>query len=336
MKKIKLLFASSLLLLSPITACSGINSQQRSSQGVISVSIDVEYMKLEAGETLQLHPTVELAPGVDMANVYSKWMSSNEKVATVDENGLVLAIDSGRAVITYLVDIDKSVGCVIDVPFPDEGGGDTPIPPEPGPGPQPEPGEYAIYLNKTSETLEYYKTCQLTATQYNGEYEITWTSTGTVSVDQSGLVTAGGVAGEGTVTASANGVSVSCKFTVIDKGGEDTGKKVQFYFFIDYNNVDEKDTTQTRLLASFRWYPNQPLSGCDLLPQDPKNSQAPTSEFPYFVGWSYRAVVDDKKYLLNFESWPHDVQEGEDDIDLSTRNYVYIFGIWSDVPKEQF
>lgn len=330
MKKIKLLFVSSLLMLAPLTGCSDIsNPNPRPSSGsdVKSVKMDVEYMKLEVGQTLQLNPTIEYYDGIVIENIYKQWMTSNSKVALVSQTGFVEVVGSGRCTITYLVGLTGSASCVIEVPY------DEDVDPTPGPGPTPEPGKYAIYVSQVSAELAFDETLQLTATQYNGEYDVTWsvTSGGSiVTVSQNGLVTAGRVAGTATVTASANGESSSCTITVKDDEDDESGKTVKFYFFIDYNNVDEKDKTGKKLLAEFRWYPDRPVSQSGLVPANP--TVAPTNEFTHFIGWSYRAVVDESKYLIDVNSWPHKIETGDTDtFDLSSRTYVYIFGIWSDV-----
>ena len=329
MKKIKLLFVSSLLLVAPLASCSDIGSpNKKAGADVESVSLDVNYMKMEVGQTLQLNATIKYYDDIVIEDIYKEWKTSNARVAVVSQTGLVEVVGIGRCTITYLVGATGGAACTIEVPEEDT----------PTPTPQPQPGEYAIYLNSNEETLQFYNSFQLTATQYNGEYDITWAVTrgdNIVSVTPNGYVTSNGVAGEAVVTASANGVSASCTFTVVDEGEDESGKTVKFYFFIDYNNVDEKDKTGTKLLAEFRWYPDRPLLQSGLVPATP--TKAPTDEFPYFIGWSYRAVVDESKYLIQVESWPHAIEQGDTDtFDLTVRTYVYIFGIWSDVPKGEF
>lgn len=316
MKKFSLVFLSALLLGS-ITACSMPGSPNKvSGNDVEKVTLDVSYMKLEEGETLQLHPTIKYYDDQEI-EVFKMWRTSNSKVATVDENGLVYAVGGGTATITYLVGITKSAACVIEVPKQDQGGGDDPGPVV--------PGEFSIRLNSYSEELKFHQTFQLMATT-SEEALVTWevTSGGTVvTVDQTGLVTAGTVVGQAVVTASANGKSVSCSFNVVDEGDDEEDKTIKLYFFIDYANVDETDKTGTKLLATFKWYPDRVLSQ-DVIPSDP--TKAPTSDFPYFIGWSTRAIVDDKSGLIDWSTY----------VTGDTRNYVYIFGIWSDVTRENF
>ena len=66
-------------------------------QSVEGVSLDKETMTLKAGEEGQL--TAAVTPE-DAANQKVNWSTSDDKVATVDENGLVTAVAEGEAVIT--------------------------------------------------------------------------------------------------------------------------------------------------------------------------------------------------------------------------------------------
>ena len=61
------------------------------------VRIDIHEKTMRAGETLELAATVEPE---DAENKRVDWQSSNEAVATVDQNGLVTAISAGVASIT--------------------------------------------------------------------------------------------------------------------------------------------------------------------------------------------------------------------------------------------
>lgn len=316
MKHTKLLFISSLLLLGPITAC----SQTAHGPNYVSgadyiVTLDVNYMKMEEGESLQLNATITNKKDGTPAEADITWLTSNDKVATVDENGLVLAVGGGKATITALVGITGSAACTIEVPKSDV----------PGPGPGPGPSDFTIRLNETSHSFTFGETFQLLATT-SEDAEVTWAVTeggNIVTVDQTGLVTAGTVIGSATVTASAKGASASCVFEVTDDGDEDM-KRIRFFFFIDYNNTDEEDETGTKLLATFKWYPDRPVGESGLVPADPTN--APTSDFPYFVGWSDHPLVDTKDDLIDVNTY----------CSGDTRTYKYIFGIWADVPKGEF
>lgn len=320
MKNFKLLFISSLLLVAPLTSCGGNELPYRPSgddNKVLKVELDVNYMKLTEGQTLQLHPTITYKDDQEVS-VYTEWRSSKTNVALVSSDGLVTAINSGRTTITFIAGY-KSAACTIEVPT---SGGDVPVPPT--------PGEFTIYLNKSSHSMSYGETCQLVATT-SEDVDVSWSVTeggNIVSVDQSGLVTAGQVMGSATVTASAVYEEVtytaSCSFEVSGQGDDPSLMTVRYFFFIDFNNCDEEDETGTKLLASFKWYPDRPVGQSGLVPNDP--TVAPTSDFPYFVGWSDHPFVDTKDDLIDVATY----ESGD------TRTYKYIFGIWADVPKGEF
>lgn len=65
---------------------------------LISVSVTPETATIDVGESVQL--TKELLPE-DTTDNSGTWTSSDESVATVDENGLVTAVSDGEAIITY-------------------------------------------------------------------------------------------------------------------------------------------------------------------------------------------------------------------------------------------
>lgn len=111
--------------------------------------------------------------------------------------------------------------------------------------------------------------------------------------------------------------------TSVVPGDEDELKTATVYFFIDYNNIDSKDTTGTKLLAKFKWYGDRPLSESGLVPQDPTSAMDPA--FPYFIGWSNHTVIDSKADLWDIE---HDV--------IGNDYSFYLYGIWSDVSKGEF
>lgn len=317
MNKMKLLMLSSILLVAPLTSCkvSDFYVNPRGANDVESVSFDLNYVKLEIGESIQLEPVIVYKDGKEV-DIYTEWRTSNAKVATVSDNGFVSAVGSGRCHITFLAGRTGTAYCEIEVPKVDDG----------GTTPDPIPGEFTIRLNTSRVDLTYRQTYQLIAST-SEDAEVTWSVTegnGIVTVDQSGLVTAGGVEGTAVVTASARNKSASCTFTVSSEGDDDDEKTINIYFFLDYNSVDETDTTGKRLLANFLWYPDRPIGQSGLVPSDP--TVAPTSDFPYFIGWSTRAIIDSADLLIDVDTFTTG----------SARNYIYIFGIWSDVPKGAF
>ena len=318
--KRKLLFLSALLLVTPLTACGSelpVNPASTEDLKVLGVTLDVNYMKLQEGQTLELHPTIKYKNDEEVA-VYTEWRSSKPSVAMVND-GLVTAISGGRTTITFIAGY-KSASCTIDVPK-EEGGGVIPVPP---------PGEFTIYLNKSDVSLHYGETSQLIA-RTSEDVEVTWSVTeggNIVSVDSNGLVTAGQVMGNAKVTASAVYEEVTytatCSFSVSGQDDDPSAMTVRYFFFIDFNNCDEEDETGTKLLASFKWYPDRPVGQSGLVPTDP--TVPPTSDFPYFVGWSDHPFVDTKDDLIDIATY----ESGD------TRTYKYIFGIWSDVTKGEF
>ena len=324
MNKMKFLLLSLALVATPLVSCSDVDYYKNNAKGkdVESVSLDVSYLKLEIGESYQLTPTIKYINDKEV-KVYTEWRSSNSSIVDVDKHGFVSAISGGTAVVTFLAGVSGSASCTIDVPKADD---DDPIP---------EPGEFTIRLNSQSETLALGATFQLTAST-SEEAEITWSVTqgaGLLSVDNNGLVTAGNVEGSAVVTASAKGKSASCSFTISDDpdpvdpddpGEDEDDKTVQYFFFVDYNNVDEEDTTGKRLLAKFMWYPNRPVGQSGLVPSNP--TVAPTSDFTYFVGWSTQPVIDDRSGLIDVSTYCCG----------DSVYYKFIFGIWSDVPGGQF
>jgi predicted outer membrane repeat protein len=82
---------------------------------VTSVVLDQTHLVLGTGVTADLTATV--LP-VDAANQSVTWESSDNNVATVDENGRVTGVAMGSATITVTTaDGDKTATCTVDVPF---------------------------------------------------------------------------------------------------------------------------------------------------------------------------------------------------------------------------
>ena len=324
MKKKSLVFFASILALAGLAGCNqeDVGGLAADDLAVASVTLDVTYQKLEVGESLLLTPTINYKDGVDAekVNCYKEWKTSNNKVATVSDEGMVLALKTGRAAITYIAGY-KSASCSIEVPGNDiyVNPGDDPS----GEGEQ-QPGEFTIRLNASSITLSTGSTYQLRATT-SSEASVSWTSTdeAIASVSQAGLVTAN-KEGNATIHATSNGKSVSCEVTVADTEEDlphDEDMTIQIYFFVDYNNVDEEDTTGKKLLSHFWWYPDQPIAQSGKVPANP--TQAPTSDFPYFAGWSTHPIIDTKDYLLDLTTC-----KAEDETD---NLFLFIYGIWTDV-----
>ena len=171
-----------------------------STQAAESVTLDRTTLDLaEAGTTIALVPT--FAP--EGATAALTWASSDEAVATVDENGNVTAVAPGSAVISATMENGQKAECTVNCTWdadaegqaPEEGGEDQETAPA---GPS---------LSSTDMTLDSEGASkQLTLNGAAGE--VTWTSS-----DESVAT----VAADGTVTAVAPG-----RATVTATVGEQT------------------------------------------------------------------------------------------------------------------
>lgn len=164
-----------------------------------SITLDKEHITLVKKETAQLTATV-LPEDADDKTV--TWASSDNNIATVDDNGLVTAVAAGETKVTASCG-DLFAECVITV----EG-----IAAE------------SITLNKTSLEMELDETAQLTATVLPEDAEnkeVSWSSSDSkiATVDANGLVTAV-AAGKATVTASCGNITADCAVTVNGRKSE--------------------------------------------------------------------------------------------------------------------
>ena len=154
----------------------------------VTISLDKTSTALQVGATAGLVATV------NPANSTLIWTSSNEAVATVDEQGNVTAVGTGVATITVSTLHDVFATCVVNVSEPDE----------------------SISLDKATLELTERATGKLTATVIPAGGLVTWTTSDSsiVTVDQTGKVTA--VApGTATITArTPKGATASCVVTV--------------------------------------------------------------------------------------------------------------------------
>ncbi|MBQ8521143.1 MAG: Ig domain-containing protein, partial [Bacteroides sp.] len=116
---------------------------------VTGVKLDKEALELVEGDSYQLTATV--AP----ANAHNKkvtWSSSDESIATADQNGKVIAIKEGTAIITVTTeDGGKTATCTVTVTAKEE--------PEPDPIPV-----IGVTLDKTELALIEGETAELVAT----------------------------------------------------------------------------------------------------------------------------------------------------------------------------
>ena len=179
-----------------------------STQAAESVTLDRTILDLaEAGTTIALVPT--FAP--EGATAALTWASSDEAVATVDENGNVTAVAPGSAVISATMENGQKAECTVNCTWdadaegqaPEEGGEDQETAPA---GPS---------LSSTDMTLDSEGASkQLTLNGAAGE--VTWTSSdeGVATVAADGTVTA--VApGRATVTATVGEQTFNCTIRCI-------------------------------------------------------------------------------------------------------------------------
>lgn len=155
-----------------------------------TISINKTSERIAVGRTSQLLALTDEAV---------TWSSSNDKVATVDGNGLVTAVSEGNATITARTTSGKTVTCDVTVT---------------------EAVHISeVYLkkttlemkNRTSETLEIV----INPADTTDDKTVTWSSSdeNVVTVNQSGTVTAKGE-GQATITAKVGNFTATCEVTV--------------------------------------------------------------------------------------------------------------------------
>lgn len=172
-------------------------------KNVAGVTIDKTTASINVGETVQL--TAEIDPEDAIVTTVT-WSSSNEKVATVDETGLVTGVGGGNADITATAG-EKSATCKITVIVPVTG---------------------LSVLDEDHNPLESGVTIPLhTGDTYNltavvtpenaTDPSVTWTSSDTevAEVDEEGLIETH-KAGEATITAKIGEFSFEAKVVVTD------------------------------------------------------------------------------------------------------------------------
>ena len=228
--------------------------------------------------------------------VNATWATDNGTVATVN-NGNVTGISAGDAIITATYN-NNTASCSVRVREQGE--------------------EFTLTVSPTSLGLRVGETHKLSVTT-SAPANVTFSSNKpeVADVDSEGVVTGNGD-GSAIITVSANGVSKTVSVSVSSGEGRKDGT---VYFFIDYNNYDIDD--ESKYLACFEWYRNRPLAGCADVPSEP--TKAPDPAFPYFIGWSSKAIIDTKDDLWDME---HDT--------MGTDYVLFIFGIWADVPAGEF
>ena len=183
-----------------------IRVEAAASPGVVTgVRLDYEGITVGVGGTWQLNATVEPE---DAQNRSVTWESSDETVATVDENGLVTGKSAGSATVTVrTVEGGYTAQCMVNVE------GDETV------------AVTGVRLDNIGITVGVGGTWQLNATVEPEDAEnksVTWESSdeSVATVDENGLVT-GKSAGSATVTVRTvdGGYTAQCSVTV---EGEET------------------------------------------------------------------------------------------------------------------
>ena len=172
---------------------------------VSGITLDKTEAELMRGETLRLSATV--SPD-DARNKTVKWTSGNDKIATVDADGVVAAIAVGETTITATAADGSGISATCKIKV-------TPR------------LVTSIELGKEELTLEKTFTAQLVATvlpEDADDRNVVWSSGNeeVATVDETGLITALKV-GEASITATANdgsGVTATCVVTVTPKLAE--------------------------------------------------------------------------------------------------------------------
>ncbi len=166
-----------------------------------SITLDYEDVSLNIGETVKLTATVLPEEASDKS---VSWASSDPGIASVDENGTVTAVTSGKTTITATInDAGLSASCTVTV--------------------NAKPAE-SITLDHENVSLNIGETLKLIATvlpDNASDKSVTWVSSDSViaSIDESGLVTAISE-GAATITATTNDgseLTASCAVTVNPK-----------------------------------------------------------------------------------------------------------------------
>ena len=173
----------------------------------VTINEDLTTIKLSKEETtLDLNKTKEetITATTEPKDAKITWSSSDEKVATVDENGKITGVAIGETTITATAEDGGIAECIVTVK-------DT------------TDGETEVKLNKENIELDLggTKEEQLSATVTPNELEVTWTSSDEkiAKVDETGKVI-GIKAGTAEITAKAkDGTKATCKVTVTDEKG---------------------------------------------------------------------------------------------------------------------
>ena len=262
----------------------------------VDFRIDSSSIELKPGSSQTLSATAD-GVKIDSGVV---WTVDDSSVATVDSNGVVTAVSEGTTKVKASYN-QKTASCDVTVSN----------------------DAFEFSISPTSKTIEVGPKSgfQIQVTK-NKDVEVAFESSNSAvaTVDSQGNVV-GIKKGNAVITVSAGGKTAECSVEVT----EDSNKQLDVFFYLDYNNVDPKDTTGTKLIAHFKWYFDVPFIGAPELPKDPTKAADPA--FPYFIGWSSHTIIDQAKDLWDME---HDSVEDAGEYSFN------LYGIWSDVPKGGF
>lgn len=183
---------------------------------VSNISLDISTLSLKTGAEHQLIPTVE-PEGADKTVT---WTSSNENVATVDENGIVTAKKAGSAVITVTSNYDPNISrnCNIIVSDPIQ-------------------KIESIKLKGLPSRIKVgsrFKLTAITSPSNATNKKVTWKSSNTKYAT---------VTSSGTVSIKSAGAGKTVKITATAKDGSGIKKTVTF-------NIEKIKVTKIKLKAS--------------------------------------------------------------------------------------
>lgn len=183
---------------------------------VSNISLDISTLSLKTGAEHQLIPTVE-PEGADKTVT---WTSSNENVATVDENGIVTAKKAGSAVITVTSNYDPNISrnCNIIVSDPIQKIESIKLKGLPG----------------RIKVGSRFKLTAITSPSNATNKKVTWKSSNTKYAT---------VTSSGTVSIKSAGAGKTVKITATAKDGSGIKKTVTF-------NIEKIKVTKIKLKAS--------------------------------------------------------------------------------------
>ena len=247
---------------------------------VTGITLSSNSVSLNIGSTYQLTP---IAVPENATNKAVTWSSDNTTIATVNNSGLVSAINQGTATITCSAKDGSGVKATCQVTV-------TPI------------MVSSITLNQSSCTIEENNTFQLVAVispSNASNTNLTWTSSNTsiATVDSKGLVTAKGE-GIATITCTSNdgsGVKATCIMTVTKKVNPENNEPYAVYkdgvltFYYD----DKKGTREGTVYElndedhTPEWYNDHRTDITKVVFDDSFAGARPTSTYYWFaVGYN--------------------------------------------------